>query len=277
MTADERRATRAATYAASARAAADGARAPRGPVIVLTYPHSGAEMLTHALSASRSLACTSGTGLVPLCHVAAAVWRQAEGHGASSALAITSIRTLANTMITVILAQAGAARWCETAFGHPAAAVTFLEVFPDATFVCLHRSLPGVLADGSAAYPWGLGDSPFWPYSAAHPGNNAATIAAYWAASTEPLLAFEAQHARSCLRVRNEDLAADPDRHVARIYLRLGLDIRDLHALPQPRHDREMDHLAVHPNLLAPADKIPAELLAKINELHSELGYAPLA
>ena len=255
--------------------ASEDRHASRDPIVVLTYAHAGAEVLAEALSASRSLTCTSGTGLLPLCHAAAMAWQNAEGSGSPSPLAIKSIRAMAATITAVIQAGAGAMRWCETALAPPVAAETFLRVFPETMFVCLHRNMTGVFADGIAAYPWGLGGSPFWPYSAGHPGNNVATIAAYWTACTEALLEFEDQHPQSCVRVKHEDLTADLDLQTRAIYTRLGLDTRDLAIPPQPAliqsrasADRTDTGFAV------PAHQIPSPLRPKINELHSRLNYA---
>lgn len=255
--------------------ASEDRHASRDPIVVLTYAHAGAEVLTGALSANRSLTCTSGTGLLPLCHAAAMAWQNAEGPGWPSPLAIKSIRAMAATMVTVIQARVGATRWCETALAPPVAAGTFLRVFPETMFVCLHRSMTGVLADGTAAYPWGLGGSPFWPYSAGHPGNNVATIAAYWTACTGALLEFEDQHPQSCVRVKHEDLTAELDLQTRAIYTRLRLDTRDRAvppqlALIQSRASADRSDTG----FVVPAHQIPPPLLPKINELHSRLNYA---
>jgi hypothetical protein len=249
----------------------------RGPVIMLTYAHSGAVNLMQALSMSRSLACTAGTGLLPLCDTAAATWQRVENRGASaSPLALQSIRTLVATMTAVIQAEGGASRWCETAFVAPAAAETFLRVFPDTAFLCLHRSLRGVLAEGAAAYPWGLGSSPFWPHSAGHPGNNAETIGSYWAACAGQLLDFEASHPSSCLRVRYEDILTDPHHRVDEIFAHLGVSTRDLMApgdLPGfPGLSGQADP-GLEPPL--PTERMSPELLAKLRELHARLDYTP--
>jgi len=202
-------------------------------------------------------------------------WQNAEGPGAPSPLAMKSIRAMAATLAAVIQAGAGATRWCETALAPPVAAETFLRVFPETMFVCLHRSMTAVLADGIAAYPWGLGGSPFWPYSAGHPGNNVATIAAYWTACTEALLEFEDQHPQSCVRVKHEDLTAEPDLQTRAIYARLGLDTRDLPVPPQPALIQSSASANRSDNaFLAPAQHVPSSLLTKINELHSRLNYA---
>jgi hypothetical protein len=217
-----------------------------------------------------------GTGLLPLCDAAAATWQRAENRGTEpSPLAVKSIRTLVSTMAAVIQSRSGAKRWCETAFAAHEAAETFLLIFPEATIVCLHRSLQGVLAEGLAAYPWGLGRSPFWPYSGGHPGNNVATIATYWAACTEPLLDFEANHQDSCLRVRYEDLCTDPDRQMDEIFMHLGLDSHE-RITPGPLPD--LWSLAgqedISPEPPVPTAHMPPQLLAKLRELHKRLNYA---
>jgi hypothetical protein len=265
----------AARPAGAARAANPEIR--RGPVIMLTYAHSGAMNLMQALSTSRSLACTASTGLLPLCDTAAATWQRVENRGApASPLALQSIRTLVATMTSVLQARAGASRWCETAFVAPAAAETFLRIFPDTAFLCLHRSLRGVLAEAAAAYPWGLGGSPFWPHSAGHPGNNAETIGSYWVACTGQLLDFEAAHQSSCLRVRYEDILADPHRHVDEIFAHLGVSSGDRMAshglLGLPGLSGQADHGREPP---LPTERMSPELLAEVLELHARLDYAP--
>jgi hypothetical protein len=147
--------------------------------------------------------------------------------------------------------------------------------------LCLHRSLPAVLADGIHAYPWGLDRSPFWPFSGGHPGNNIAAIAEYWAVHTEQLLAVEDAHAHSCLRVRQEDLASDPDWHFSEIFKRLELDTGDLIQPGRQVADQQVTadasgHSARLADPSPPLSQLPPQLLAKARELHSRLGYDPL-
>ena len=250
---------------------------PNAPIIVLTYAHAGAELLTQLLSASPSVACTSATGLLPVCHDAISAWERAAGMtGPPTSLAIKSVRALASTMITVIQARGGARRWCETAFSTPEVAQTFLQVFPAARFICLYRSLREVLAETVRAYPWGLDGTPFWAHAARHPGNNAAAIAAYWTARTQALLEFESSHPGSCLRVRYEDLAADRGRQAGTIFAALGLDDSQLAVLREPaaiRRQEGRDAVTGPIELAWPAGLIPPALLARAEELHAQLGY----
>jgi hypothetical protein len=112
-------------------------------------------------------------------------------HGPGHAGSTPQTTRNAATVIAVIQAVAGVSRWCETAVAPPGMARSFLRVFPAASVICLHRTLTGGLTERLRAYPWGLGNSPFWPYAGPHPGNNIAPIADYWMTSAEQLLAFE--------------------------------------------------------------------------------------
>jgi hypothetical protein len=260
------------THAPDARGEASQ-RSRSGPVIILTYAHAGAEQLSGSLAQSAPLACTTSTGILPLCDMAAAVWRKIENRGtAPSALAVKSIRALATTMMATIQSADGSHRWCETALTAPAAAGTFLQIFPETTFLCFHRSLEGVLGEAMATYPAGLGGSPFWRYSGGHPGNNVATIAAYWAACTEALLDFEDQHPRSCLRVRREDLATGHHHQLRRVLTYLGLDD---HGQPPLTLTTIIPDLT-EATLAMLTRHIPAQLLAKVNELHARLALPEL-
>jgi hypothetical protein len=244
-----------------------------GPVIVLTYAHAGAELLTRALAAGRNLACTTATGVLPLCHEAIATWRRVDGgDGPPTALAVKSVRALATAVIATIQARVGGQRWCETAFTSSSIASTFLQVFPGATFLCLHRQLSGVMAEAAETYPWGLGGSPFWPYAASHPGNNAATIATYWTERSQDLLDFEEQHSTSCLRVSYEQIDADHVPVVSSIYHALGLDLRHLDVMAGPSGERSRPALVSEPPDLA-STRIPASLLTAIHALQVKLGH----
>jgi hypothetical protein len=208
-----------------------------------------------------------------LCQAAIATWQQAESRETPSPLAVKSVRTLLATITTVIQAREGAARLCETSIATPAAAAAFARVFPDATFVCLHRCLSGVLAAGLSAYPFGLGNSPFWPYSGLHPGNSIATIAAYWAARAQALLEFEEDHAGSSCRVRYEDLTADPVAQANLLYARLGLDATEL-AVLRRLDDQEASAVAVASSASSALEySMPPELRATVDRLSERLGY----
>jgi protein-tyrosine sulfotransferase len=248
--------------------------ATRVPSMLLTFAFAGAEVLQDLLARVPLVACTTATGLVPLCHAAATTWQRIEAGGERlSAVAVTSIRAMATAMMAVVTAETGAARWCETAFGAARAAPTYHQVFPQARFVCLYRSCDRVVAEAIAAHPWGLGGTVFWPYAGADPGNSAAAIAAYWADCAESLIEFEEARPGSCLRVRAEDMAADPDGTLHAVCGFLGLHPPGPATPADPPGGEALNTTP----LRLPPEKIPPRLRAWVGELHAKLGYPSLA
>jgi hypothetical protein len=253
-------------------------------VVVLASLDSGGPRLLSLLSASGELACTSGTGVLPLCDQAAQVWRRVENAGPRagvvpplSALAAKSIRASVAPLVMHILARSGAQRWCECAVPAREAAETFLGLFPGTRFVCLHREASQVIRVAVARSPWGLAGQAYRPFVAAHPGSTVAALAAYWIANTEALLAFEADHPGECLRVRFEDLPAATGNTPAALSSFLGLattGYRDLPSLPQD--DPPVPRADAPPPAPLPVEQLPPAVLAQANGLLGRLGYPSL-
>jgi Sulfotransferase family len=244
------------------------------PIIILGYAQSGAASVLRLLEATSALACTIGSGIVPLCQQAAQTWRNVDDRDSPlSALATSSIRHLTDIMIITILVRQGRSRWCETVFSPAASAETFAQIYPAAQFLCLHRSSLATIAAAVRTNPWGLAGTPFAEFAPVHPASPAATVAAYWAAATERLLQFEEANPGKCLRVRHEDLTSKPIHTAAAVYAFLNLSPpsqippADLgHARTGPTDSSQGD---CDPSLL---DQIPAPLQARINTLHDRLG-----
>jgi hypothetical protein len=256
------------------------ARAPSGPVIVLSYAYAGADRVQNALAAGSQLACTSGTGIIPQCAAAAETWRRIEGQQGTtmSRLAAAAIRGLVTAQITAILASSAQPRWCELATASADAAETFLRVFPQARFVCVHRSCLDMVRAGVRASPWGLQGQGFTPFLLAYPGNSVAALAAYWASSAEQLLAFERANRHATHRVRYEDATAQPGRALDAVRAALGLGSGDGEdGFPsQPGWLAEPGNAPLTaPDARVPAELIPEPLRKRISRLHAELDYPP--
>jgi len=255
---------------------AAGATVRSGPVIVLTYAHSGFGLLRSLLARHPDLACTSGTGVLPLCEQAAAAWRTADGQAAGPPppLAAASIRNLVGTIITAVLCAEGKRRWCEISTAEPAAAKTFLQLFPATRVLCLHRSCPDVVYAAVHASPWGPAGPAIAPFVSAHPASAAAALTAYWTARAGRLLAFERAHPGACHRVRYEDLSGGSGSGLDAF---LGLDD------PVPVEPGRADASAATPTDAHdppagfPVGQIPPGLLEQANSLMVELGYPLLA
>jgi hypothetical protein len=248
-----------------------------GPVVVLSYEFAGAEIAADMLSSSGMFACTSATGIIPLCHSAAAAWQSAEGSSELSALATKAIKNTADTLLTVILAASGGHRWCEVSYASPAAASTFLKIFPSATFVCLHSNLHGVFSEVKRSFNWGLCDSPLWPFAGALAGNDLAIVSRYWSVRTEALLALEEQYPDSCIRLRHEDIAANDEEILNRISARLGLSDSLRESSSQDvsllLRGRSRDMINNIDEAVPFAERLPSPLLAQVRDLHERLGY----
>jgi hypothetical protein len=252
--------------------------AENGPVIILSYGYSGADRVQQAIAAGGDLACTSGTGIIPLCAAAAETWRRVDGRdaGALSPLAAASIRGLAAAQMTAILAAAGKTRWCELATASPSAAESFLQVFPQAIFLCVHRSCPAVVRAAVQANPWGLHGRGVTPYLLAYPGNSVAALAAYWADSAEQLIAFEEANRESTQRVRYEDMTAHPDQALTPVRTALRLSSAGPGAvLPDPPGQPDPDSSPPTAEAAVPAGMIPGPLRQRVGCLHAKLGYPP--
>jgi hypothetical protein len=252
--------------------------ASRAPVIVLAPAYFGASTLHLLLEGHPDLACTSGTGLLPLCEQAMATWRNADGRpaGPPSALASAATRALAAGVITAILARAGKPRWCEVAAASPQTAETFLRLYPQTRFLCLHRACRGVIRAILDASPWGITDPMFALLAVKYPANTVASLTAYWVAATGSLLTFEREHPSSCLRVRFEDLARGQQAG-ERITSFLGL----ADAVGRPSYAGHDKPPPASPDTESaaelPVSQIPPALLAQANDLLQQLNYPVMA
>jgi Sulfotransferase family len=249
------------------------------PIIVLTGAHCGTALIGRLLSANAELACTTGSGVLPLCEQAAATWRRVDRRdGSLSRIALTAMRAQVNAVIAVILAADGGRRWCDISFASPAAAETFLQLYPGTQFVCMHRNCLDVIRVAVAASPWGLANTSFAPFAAAYPGSSAAAVAAYWAERTESMLSFEKTHSAACRRVRYEDLTGRHDQAAQDLYTFLNLPPDDAIRPGMPlavdaASDGQGGFLA---DATIPFGYLPPALAERVNNLQASLGYPPI-
>jgi Sulfotransferase family len=253
--------------------------AESAPIVILTFSHSGVEILGEFLANSSSLSCTARTGLLPMCESVASTWQEIERREQLSALARSSIRALVTSMALASsvasgarIADAGPPRWCETTISGTSSAGTFLKIFPQAKFICFHRRCDEVISEIIESNPWGFGKTEFWPYSSAHPGNNLATAGTYWAERSRAILDFQLAQPQACLILRREDLEADAQKQMRLVWPFLGLTPPS--AVIRQRHDPVVTGHGARPRF--PADRLPPRLRMVINELHTRLGYPPL-
>jgi hypothetical protein len=260
--------------------------AGRAPVVVLATAYSGVGRLRSLLDRVPDLAWTSGTGIVPLCEQAAAVWRNADGRpeGPPSRLAVTSTRALVGSIITAMLAREGKRRWCEVCSAMPEVAEAFLRLYPATRFVCLYRSCGDVIRAVLDASPWGISDPAFAPFTRTYPASTVAAVAAYWAAHTASLLAFEQSHPQVALRIRFEDLDTAGQQTVRAVMSFLGTAGSDSDAAlapgsqawPEPGTPHAKTGFPARPETDLPAGLVPPAVLTRANDLLRQLDYPAL-
>jgi hypothetical protein len=244
----------------------------------MAYTGSGADRLRPVLGAFQELTCTSGTGILPLCHNAVTAWREVDGRAgeAFSPLAAASVRALTGGLVTAILARDGGQRWCEFTSAPPAAASTFARLYPGTLFLIVYCQAVAAIRAILDANPWGLAGPEFAPFVSASPGSTVAALAGYWAVHTSRLLEFERANPRSCLGIRIEDVTANPDR----ILLDIGAFLRceAPGASAWLAHGTDGDQPVGRDLSVGgiPLAQIPPALLSQLNELHSSLGYPPV-
>jgi protein-tyrosine sulfotransferase len=255
-------------------------RPPSSPIIILTYAFSGADYLREVLSTATDFASTYSTGVLPLCDAAAATWRRIDGSDTGlSALAMRSIRSLSSQLIAIIMAGSGGTRWCETVIAPPDCAELFTRLYPATKLISFHRSFADFVQVAIGEYPWGLADSPFAAFTAAYPNRSAAAISAYWASYTERLIEFERTHADRCLRLRFEDLTADPSAALKRVlaFIDDQPEERELisSAIVGGRPYGDADAHPSRSRAQVPVNEIPPALLQRIRKSCAALGYQP--
>jgi hypothetical protein len=278
-------------------------RAGDDPVFVLCAGRSGSTLLRFLLDAHPDLACPPETRLPWLARQLATAWtviedagptgQSANGDSADAAISApvaAGLRRSLDPMMTSYLQRRGKRRYCDKSLGAAQHAGLLVRIWPDARFVCLYRHPMDVIASGIEASPWGLTSYGFEPYLGSPPDNNVAALARYWLDYTTSIVAAEERFTDRCLPVRYEDLVTDPDGQIDRILEFIG-------AAPAPglvarcfgpEHQRfgpgdykiwntgRVSADSVGRGWTMPAGKIPAPLLARVNELADVLGYLPV-
>jgi hypothetical protein len=262
------------------RPAGQAADPGNGPIVVLSYLHSGAEAVQEALAAGTDLACTQATGIVPLAAAAVETWQRLEDRPGRpvSALAAASVRELITTQLITVLSAGRGSRWCELAVTSPDLAARFAQVVPATRFVCVHRASAAVIQAGVEAGRWGLGGQVPPSYIMSYSGNSVAALAAYWAESTQALLTFEAAHPRVSHRIRYEDIVTGPGQALDTVQAALSLRPRVRTGLLEPVDPdaQAAEQAGAADPAGLPVDKIPRPLRETIARLHTELGYPHL-
>jgi hypothetical protein len=270
------------------------------PVFVLCGGRSGSTLLRFLLDAHPDLACPPETNVPVMCGQLATVWSLIEGAPLSANrgdeppeipdAAIAGVRETVERMTGSYLARRGKKRYCDKSLGTARFSYLMQRIWPQTKFICLFRHPMDVIASGMEACPWGLNGYGFDPYIAETPGNTVHALARFWVDNAATILAAEEQFAERCIRVRYEDLVADPQAVADELFEFLGAAkvpgiAKACFAAERERfgpadykiwHTSQISNDSVGRGWTVPAGLIGPQVRAAINELCGELRYLPV-
>jgi hypothetical protein len=266
-------------------------------VFVLCMARSGSTLLRFLLDAHPDLACPPETNLPALCTQLAVVWSLIEGAPLAAErgdappqvpdAAVKGIRRMLDEMTGSYLDRRGKRLLCDKSLGSARHAGLLRQIYPRTRFVCLYRHPMDMIRSGLEACPFGLNGYGFEHYIAGSPGNAVLALARYWLDNATLIAGVEEAYREQCHRVRYEDLVADPESVMARVYAFLGVGPAPGAARACFSGDRERfgpaDHKiwatssvsgdSVGRGESVPAGLIPPQITDAINELAGKLGY----
>jgi Sulfotransferase family len=268
------------------------------PVFILCNGRSGSTLLRFLIDAHPDLACPPETNLPSLCGQLANVWSLIEGAPLSANRgdeppaipdnATAGIRDTVDRMLSSYLERRGKKRYCDKSLGTSRLAEMLVRIYPGTRFICLYRHPMDVIASGIEACPWGLNGYGFDPYIAMNPGNSVMAMARFWVDNTATTLAAEEHFSDISLRVRYEDLVADPEAMMDRVF---GfLDVAPAHGVSRSCFSSQRERFgpgdhkiwytsevtadSVGRGWKIPIGMVPPPLLESMNALCSKLGYS---
>src|SRR5262249_21608509 len=181
------------------------------------------------------------------------------------------------------------ARWCDKSTNNVEHLGVLGSLFPDAQYVCLHRSCLDVVYSLLELFRFGF-TGRYAQMAARSPENTIDAMIATWTDATQAILEFEAAHAHQCIRVRYEDFVADAKAAAERIFSFLGLDgaASAVDAMFATSHDpgpgdlkiqftREVQQGRIGQGARLPRSRISPDRLKSVNALHRQLGYTQVA
>lgn len=264
------------------------------PVFLLSLERSGSTLLRYILDAHPELGAPGELALGHVCSLLMMVCRRLNnGEVLPPDRAIESearrvTRSIIDNLMNEYLRKVNKRVWCEKSPMNVSYLTTIEGVFPDARFICLYRNCLDTASSSIATGRFG-----FMPeqqdYILRNPGDFVRAMVQNWLEKTERLLRFEKMHRESAIRVRYEDIVANPTGTIRPITEFLGLRWLDrivLDALTVPHFRGGGDQAIkstteIHSRSIGKGRKLPLwrlspDLIRKVNRIHRELQYEAL-
>jgi hypothetical protein len=140
-------------------------------------------------------------------------------------------------------------------------------VWPRSQFICLTRHCGDVIACSIDASRWAMSGVGLDPVAMRYTDDIAATVGAFWLASAQAMVAFSESYSERSHHVRHEDLRADPEGTVARLFSFLGVPPTEVTAMPDQPADQAQVRL----------DAMPPTVTDSIDQALAALGYQQMS
>lgn len=200
------------------------------PLFILSCERSGSTLLRCLLDTHADIAAPGELLLGDLCARWQLILERTLGlvpgyfgaENSPSEAILEEIRRGAGGILDRYCRAKGARMWCEKTPANLSYADLLSRVFPSARFLCLYRHGLDVALSCLEASRWGFMREVV-PFVAMSPENLPLAMVRNWIVKNTGLLDFEARLGERCLRLRYEDLVADPAARIGEVLHFLGL------------------------------------------------------
>lgn len=258
------------------------------PTFIACGARSGSTLLRWLIDAHPSVACPSETDAAQV--LAAGERFCGAWAGPDDRSGMVGLRRAVEALVEQELARRHKSVWCDKSLSTALNLDLLARTWMSARFVFLHRHIMDFIASALGAQPFGLTDYGFPQYAAQCPGDDIGALARYWVERTSRMLLFERGTGHRTVRVRYEDITADPTLALAPVWDLLGVaapadtptaafsTAHDGHG-PGDHQIWYTEHIStdgVGSGARIPAGRISGALRQDVNDALLELGYDPI-
>ncbi|HEY1775374.1 MAG TPA: sulfotransferase [Solirubrobacteraceae bacterium] len=263
------------------------------PVFVVAAPRSGSTLLRLILDAHPEIGCPGETGIPSLAARLEDVWAAictdlaGENVAKPPANVLRSMRRALRAPMEYYCQETGKRIYCDKSLDAPDNLAALGRAFPTAQYILLFRQVLDVVASGLEVSPYGFRAFGYAPFVQQSIDNFVAPLVHHWATRARAALDWEKANGSRCIRVRYEDMVADPGSTLRNIFEFLGVApdesavARALGAAAgaatpgdaKIAFTTEVHTASVGRGRRVPITLIPPLLLAEVNEMLAMLGY----
>jgi protein-tyrosine sulfotransferase len=262
------------------------------PIFILSAERSGSTLLRYIIDTHPEICSPAEIYLGQLCqdlywvtYYTAGAVANVSSETEKELMVLGEVRRIVSGVMDKYAQAKNKQMWCEKSPANLHNLNVLERVFPDGKYVCLYRNCMDVVHSQMEANRQG-----FWPalakYVHRHPDNIVAAMVENWIDRAQELMTFEREHPKKCFRLKYESLVYEPVANLNAMFDFLGVewDASLLDSVFKSKHDlgngdvkvtysEKIDKSSIGKGSTILRDKIPAELLEKMNRILEELGY----